>query len=197
MSFMPKAKRRKEARGFGKSFTQKKFNEQEFMRAGIEFPKLFELWTCIVGLAQIASALTPKKAVNCWKEYWFMAASILGQSNIAEAKHFFGLPRIKGVTLFALEETVNSLDRYSLLEFSLQTRTHYCSMAETTLELGLAFAAKTIIYAGKSITVYKGKDDSNGKGELMIAVKDSSGCWSHYPCNDNARVPLSYYKKAK
>jgi hypothetical protein len=31
----------------------------------------------------------------------------------------------------------------------------------------------------------------------MIAVKHSSGCWSHYTCNDNAPVPLSDYKKAK
>jgi hypothetical protein len=33
--------------------------------------------------------------------------------------------------------------------------------------------------------------------ELMIAVKHSSGCWSQYPCNDNAPVPLSDYQKAK
>jgi hypothetical protein len=70
-------------------------------------------------------------------------------------------------------------------------------MGETTIEVGLAFGANNIIYSGESLTVYKGVDNFMGRGELMIAVRHASGCWSHYPSPDNVHIPLSDYKKAK
>jgi len=197
MSFMVKAKRRKEARGFGKPLTHKKINEQEFIRASLESPELFKLWSYMAGFAEVANSVTTKEAINFWNQYWLIAITILGQVDLADSKHFLWFRRLKGVTLLALTHLGESFNSSSSLAFYQAAQTPFTLMGETTLEIGLAFASKNVIYKGKSITVYKGTDDFIGKGELMIAVKHSSGCWSHYPYSDNASVPLSEYKKAK
>jgi hypothetical protein len=137
--------------------------------------------------------------INWWKTYWTKAITILGRVNIGDPQLLPLLRRLKGITLFLLEEMANSFTKSSALEFALglESEWQFLSMGETTIEIGLAFGAKNIIYAGEAITVYKGVDSREGKGELMIAVKHASGCWSHYPSSDNAPVPLSDYKKAK
>ena len=150
----------------------------------------------MVGFTEIANTLTKKQAIKFWTAYWEEAVPILGRLNIG-SEHFFLLTRLKGVTLLFREEVANSLDRSSMLEFSNEGKTQFSLMGETTIEIGLAFGVNHVIYAGKALTVYRGKDDCLGKGELMVAVKHASGCWSHYPSPENAHIPLSDYKKAK
>lgn len=70
-------------------------------------------------------------------------------------------------------------------------------MWDTTLEIGLAFANNNVIYAGQGLVVWKGCDGSRRRGELMVAVKHSSGCWNHYPSLENLSVPFSDYRQAK
>jgi hypothetical protein len=161
---------------------------------------LFALWFDMVNYSQTASLFTDVQSIiKWWKEYWTKAITILGRVNIGDPLLFPWFRRLKGIILFVLEEIANSLTKSSALEFALalEAESQFLSLGETTLEIGLAFDAKNIIYAGEAITVYKGVDSARGKGELMIAVKHASGCWSHYPLNENAPVPFSDYKKAK
>ena len=78
-----------------------------------------------------------------------------------------------------------------------QAQTQFISIGETTIEIGLAFHENNIIYWGQRLIIHKGKDNPNERGELMIAVKHSSGCWNYYPSRENLTILLSDYKKAK
>jgi hypothetical protein len=211
---MGKAQRRKQARGFGKISTRKnssdqKFfqvNDSEFLEACEKSPELAALWFCMVDFIQRANNVTKTEAIEFWQEYWGMAILVLGQANIGDpqyhSEHGFWLGRIKGVTLFALQNLRDCSSKAFMSEFyskvyGNEVTKQFVSMGEVTIEVGLAFQDGCIIYAGKSLIVYKGKDDYSEKGELMIAVKHKSGCWSHYPSPDNVSIPLSDYKKAK
>ncbi|MEG4121769.1 hypothetical protein QUA43_30395 [Microcoleus sp. N9_B4] len=191
-------KSRKQAPSSGKSYTEKEFNEQELIRAGVESPELFQLWIYTLKFADTISILSKREALNFWQKYWKTAVAVLGRINVADPKHRFWFPRLKGLLLFALEELIDSLDKPDLVEFSNRGSTRFELLGETTIEIGSAFGTDRIIYAGKAVTIYKGVDDIVGKGELMIAVKhEASGCWSHRPSPKNAPVPLSDYKKSK
>ena len=195
---MQKVKSRKQAPSSGKSYTEKVFGEQEFIKACTDSPELLKLWYYTLNFGETVSILSKTEALNFWQKYWKNAVAVLGRINVADPKHRFWFPRLKGVLLFALEELSHSLDKPSALEFLARGSTRFELLGETTIEIGLAFGTDRIIYAGKAVAVYKGVDDIVGKGELMIAVKhEASGCWSHYPSPKNARVPLSDYKKAR
>lgn len=161
---------------------------------------LFQLWFHMVNSYENRSVFTDLQSrIKWWEAYWTRAITILGRVNIRDPQLFPWLRRLKGITLFVLEEMANSFTESSALEFALaiEAKKPFLSMGETTMEIGLAFGAGNIIYAGEAITVYKGVDNAIGRGELMIAVKHASGCWTHYPFSNNAPVPLSEYKKAK
>jgi hypothetical protein len=211
---MGKAQRRKQARGFGKTSTRKnssdqKFfqvNDPEFLQACEKSPELSALWFCMVDFVQRSNNVTKTEAIEFWQEYWGMAILVLGRAHIGDpqyhSEHCFWLGRIKGVTMLALQNLHNCLSKASMSElyskvYGSEATKKIVSMGEVTIEVGLAFEEGCIIYAGKSLIVYKGKDNYSEKGELMIAVKHKSGCWSHYPSPDNVSIPLSDYKKAK
>jgi hypothetical protein len=178
----------------------KEIYSQKYFQACEKSQGLFALWFDMVNVASTANFFTDvQSTIEWWEAYWTKAITILGQVNIGDPQLFPWLRRLKGVTLFVLEEMANSFTKSSAskIALALESQLPFLSMGETTIEIGLAFGAKNIIYAGETITVYKGVDSPRGKGELMIAVKHASGCWSHYPSVDNAPVPLSDYKKAK
>lgn len=91
----------------------------------------------------------------------------------------------------------NSLGKRYEENFLEEAQTQFVSIGETTIEIGLAFYENNIIYWGENLIIHKGNDTTNDRGELMIAVKHSSGCWNYYPSRDNLTIPLSDYKKAK
>lgn len=158
-------------------------------------------WFNMASFAQIVSTTTTTKtqAIDFWENHWKLSIPILGKASIADPHIGYWLRRLKGVTMFVLDELRTSLDQFAVLEFlaAFEQKKPSLSMGETTIEIGLAFGHNNIIYAGEGITVYKGKDDTTGRGELMIAVKHASGCWNHYPSPDNVKPPLLEYKKAK
>ncbi|MCC3475472.1 MAG: hypothetical protein JGK10_27660 [Microcoleus sp. PH2017_13_LAR_U_A] len=215
---MGEAKRRKEAQARGiptvprrKIFTKfektfaklcEKFacdGDFELQQAREQSPLLAEIWLRMVAFAQLAEAgsITKTEAVNFWITYWEDdVVNILGRIDIRLPKHWYWLTRIKGVTVLAVKELCNSLGkRYE--DFLKEIQTQFVSIGETTIEIGLAFHENNIIYWGESLIIHKGKDNTNDRGELMIAVKHSSGCWNYYPSRDNLTIPLSDYKKAK
>jgi hypothetical protein len=180
-------------------FGNKVFNQRYFQLCE-KSQGLFELWFDMVNFAQIASAVTNVQfTIKWWENYWEKAVSVLGRANISDPQLFNWLRRVKGVTMYVMGELGKSFSPSSMLEFSsvMVPGKQPLSMGETTIEVGLAFAANNIIYFGKSLTVYKGTDTFMGRGELMIAVKHASGCWNHYPSPENMCIPLSDYKKAK
>jgi hypothetical protein len=180
-------------------FGEKVFNQRYFQLCE-KSQGLFELWFYMVNFAQIPSAVTDVQfKIKWWENYWEKAVSVLGRVNISDPQLFNWLRRVKGVTMYVMEELGKSFSPSSMLEFSsvMEPGKQPLSMGETTIEVGLAFAANNIIYFGKSLTVYKGTDTFMGRGELMIAVKHASGCWNHYPSSENVSIPLSDYKKAK
>ena len=215
---MGEAKRRKaaKARGiqivpknkyftkFEKSFAKMSeaficYGEFELLQAREQSPLVAEIWLRMVTFAQLAKerSITKTEAVNFWKTYWENdVVNVLGGIDIRLPQHWYWLTRIKGVSIFAVNELHNSLGKY-YKDILKEIETQYISIGATTLEIGLAFHENYIIYWGESLIIYKGKDTSNGKGELKIAVKHSSGCWNYYPSCDNLTIPLSDYKKAK
>jgi hypothetical protein len=173
---------------------------QRYFQACEKSQGLFALWFDMVNYSQTASLFPDvQSTIKWWKKYWTKAITILGRVNVEDPLLFPWFRRLKGVILFVLEEMANSFTKSSALEFALalEAESQFLSIGETTLEIGLAFEAKNIIYAGEAITVYKGVDSAREKGELIIAVKHASGCWNHYPSPENMCIPLSDYKKAK
>jgi hypothetical protein len=173
---------------------------QRFFQALEKSQGVFLLWLDMVNASNEVRLLTDVQfATEWWNKYWLNAITILGRVNIGDPQLLPWLRRLKGITLFVLEQMTNSFTQSSALKFALavESQSQFLSMGETTIEIGLAFGAKTIIYAGEAITVYKGTDSAAERGELMIAVKHASGCWTHYPSPNNAKIPLSDYKKAK
>ncbi|MEG4066241.1 hypothetical protein QUA42_02615 [Microcoleus sp. Pol11C2] len=165
---------------------------------------LLLLWLNMGRLADEAESrtLTKLEAITEWTEHWEKAIPILGQVDLAAPELRVWFRRLKGITMLALGKLAKSLSESAVMGFLsvLEARRSTLSLGETTLEIGLAYGHSNIIYAGKSLMIYKGNDEDNstqGRGELMIAVKHSSGCWSHYPSPENVRIPLSDYKKAK
>lgn len=68
----------------------------------------------------------------------------------------------------------------------------------TTLEIGLAYDAKRVIFTGKSLIAWQGTDTEEKKGELMIAVKRFDFGYSFYPSSTKTILPpLSDYKTLK
>ena len=180
-------------------FGAKIFNERYFQLSE-KSQGLFQLWFDMVNFAEISSDVTDVQfIIKFWEKYWTNAVTILGRVDIGDPQLFPWFRRLKGVIMYVLEELKHSLCESSKLEFLsvMEPGKQPFSMGETTLEIGLAFAANNIIYSGESLTVYKGTDTSMGRGELMIAAKHASGCWSHYPSPENVHIPLSDYKKAK
>lgn len=193
---MSKVKSRNQARGFGKILTRQNSDHERFLRSCEEFPELHKLWALMVGFVQIANTLTQEEATSLWITFWQEAVPILGRANVG-AQHFFWLTRIKGVTLLCIKELANSLGELSMLEFIEKSKRNLHQLGETTIEVGLAFRVNHVLYSSQSLILYRGNDSSTEKGELMIAVKHASGCWTHRPSPENLCVPLSDYKKAK
>jgi len=180
-------------------FREKVFNQRYFQLCE-KSQGLFELWFDMVNFSHIASAvINVQFTIKWWENYWEKAVSVLGRANISDPQLFNWLRRIKGITMYVMGELGKSFSQSSRLEFLrvMEPGKQPLSMGETTIEVGLAFAANNIIYFGKSLTVYKGTDTFMRRGELMIAVKHASGCWNHYPSPENMCIPLSDYKKAK
>ena len=181
-------------------FGEKIFNERYFQLSE-KSQGLFQLWFDMVNFAEIASHVTDVQfTIKFWEQHWTKAVTILGRvKNIGDPQLLPWLRRLKGVTMFVMEELGKSFSDSSMLEFSsvMKPGRQPLSMGETTIEVGLAFGANNIICCGESLTVYKGVDNFMGRGELMIAVRHESGCWNHYPSPGNVIVPLSDYKKAK
>jgi hypothetical protein len=176
------------------------YEDIKFQQAREQSPLLAKVWLRMVAFAQLAEAgsITKTEALIFWRTYWEDdIVNILGQIDIKLPKHWYWLTRIKGVTIFAIKELCNSLGKSYDKDFLKQAQTQFISIGETTVEIGLAFHENNIIYWGERLIVHKGKDNANGRGELMIAVKHSSGCWNYYPSRDNLTIPLSDYKKAK
>lgn len=215
---MGEAKRRKEAQARGipivprhKIFTkiEKTFarlceelacnGDFELQQAHKQSPLLAEFWLRLVAFTQLtqAGSITKTDAVIFWRTYWEDdIINILGRIDIRLPKHWYWLTRIKGVAIFSLKELGNCLGN-DYKDFVEQIQIQFVSIGETTIEIGLAFHSNNIIYWGESLIIHKGKDNPKGEGELMIAVKHSSGCWNYYPSCDNLTIPLSDYKKAK
>jgi len=180
-------------------FGAKIFNERYFQLSE-KSQGLFQLWFDMANFAQIAIDVTDVQfTIKFWEQYWTKAVSILGRVNIRDPQLLPWLRRLKGATMYVMDELGKSFSESSLLEFlsTMEPGKQPLSMGETTIEVGLAFGANNIIYPGESLTVYKGTDNFIGRGELMIAVRHASGCWNHYPSPDNVSIPLSDYKKAK
>lgn len=175
------------------------YNERYFQLAE-KSQGLFQLWFEMVSFAQIASDVADVQfTIFFWERYWITAVNILGIVNVEYPKLFPWFRRLKGATMFLMEVLGKCFSESSMLEFLsvMKPGKQPLSMGETTIEVGLVFAANNIIYSCESLTVYKGVDNFLGRGELMIAVRHSSGCWNHYPSPENVNVQLSDYKKAK
>ncbi|MEG4497568.1 hypothetical protein QUB05_05645 [Microcoleus sp. F10-C6] len=164
---------------------------------------LFLLWASMSNFANEIETRTISRAEakELWDNHWSMAQPILGRVNLADPLVHSWLRRLKGITLFVVEKLAHSLSlKDSLTLFSHEEKQPIMAMGETTIEIGLAFGNNNVIYAGKSLMIYKGKDVGDSiehRGELMIAVKHASGCWNHYPSAENEKIPLSDYKRSK
>jgi hypothetical protein len=175
------------------------YGDFELLQAREQSPLLAEIWLRMVVFAQLAkeSSITKTEAVIFWRTYWEEdVVNILGRIDIRLPQHWYWLTRIKGVSIVAINELYNSLGKY-YKNFLKEIEKKYVSIGETTIEIGLAFHGNYIIYWGENLIIHKGKDNSNRRGELMIAVKHSSGCWNYFPSHDNLSISLSDYKKAK
>jgi hypothetical protein len=161
---------------------------------------LFIPWFYMASFASLLDYATVQAAINFWEEYSVHAVAALGQVRLSDARLFPWFRRLRGISLFVAEELLRSLSKSSTLEVAvaMSAKKEFFSVWDTTLEIGLAFARNNVIYNGQALIVYKGfDDDSKGRGELMVATKHSSGCWSHYPSSENLHVPFSDYKQAK
>lgn len=156
-------------------------------------------WLELGYIVSLLDHLTVQVAINLWDSYSVSAAAALGQVRLSDPRLVPWFRRLRGASLFALERLLSSLPKSSALQFSaaISAKKEFYSLWDTTLELALAFANNNVIYAGQALTVWKGGDGLKGRGELMIAVKHSSGCWNHYPFSENLSVSLSDYKQAK
>jgi hypothetical protein len=176
---------------------------QRFVESLDKSQGLFILWMSMNNFATEMKTRTISKAEawELWDNHWILAQPILGRVNLTDPLVHSWLRRLKGITLFVVEKLAYSLSVCdNLTLFSPEEKQRIMAMGETTIEIGLAFWHNNIIYAGKSLMIYKGNnkgDSIERRGELIIAVRHTSGCWSHYPSPENARVPLSDYKKAK
>jgi hypothetical protein len=161
---------------------------------------LFIPWFDMVNFASLLNYTTVQATINFLEVYSAHAAAALGQVKLNDARLFPWFRRLRGISLFVVEELSRSLDKPSAIKLALvmNAKKEFFSLWDTTLEIGLAFARNNVIYNGQALIVYKGFDsDSKGRGELMVATKHSSGCWSHYPSSENLHVPFSDYKQAK
>jgi len=176
---------------------------QRFVETLDKSQGLFMLWMSMSNFATEMETRTISKseARELWDNHWILAQPILGRVNLTDPLVHSWLRRLKGITLFVVEKLAYSLSSGdSLPLFSPEEKQPIMAMGETTIEIGLAFWHNNIIYAGKSLMIYKGKNEGYSierRGELMIALRHTSGCWSHYPSPENENIPLSDYKKAK
>lgn len=176
---------------------------QRFLETLEKSQGLFLLWASMNNFAnEMESRIISKaEAKELWNDHWNVAQPILGRANLKDPLVHSWLRRLKGITLFVVEKLALSLSlKDGLTFFSPGENQPIAMMGETTIEIGLAFWHNNIIYAGKHLIVYKGKDEGDsieGRGELMVAVKHASGCWTHYPSPENEKIPLSDYKRAK
>jgi hypothetical protein len=213
---MGQVQRRKQARGFGKTSTTPKssiplkvfsktvhelsqIEDVEFQQARKNSPNLALLWFAIVTFHNLIDHLTPLEVIEFWTSYWKDAVNVLGQIELGAPQHQYWLGRIKGMSLMISTKLHNSFNKKDMQYILENVETSFISMGETTIEIGLAmsFHADCIIYAGKSLLVYRGCNTIDEQGEVMIAVKHISGCWSHYPFQNTLSVPFSDYKQAK
>lgn len=215
---MGEAKRRKEAQASGiptvpsnKIFTkvEKTFaklceeitcdRDFKLQQAREQSPLLAEIWLRLLAFVKVTEAgnITKKEAINFWRTYWEDdVINILGRIDIKLPKHWYWLTRIKGLTILAIKELYKSLGNLPE-DFVKEMQTQFVSIGETTIEIALAFHENNIIYWGENLIIHMGENNPKNRGELMIAVKHSTGCWNYYPSRDNLTVPLSDYKKAK
>lgn len=175
------------------------YGKLELLQAREQSPLVAEIWLRMLTFSQLAKerSITKTEAVNFWKTYWEVdVVNVLGRIDIRLPQHWYWLTRIKGISILAVNELHNYLGK-SYKDFLKEIETQYITIGETTIEIGLAFHENYIIYWGENLIIHKGKDTSNGKGELKIAVKHSSGCWNYFPSHENLTINLSDYKKAK
>ena len=214
---MGEAKRRKEAqaRGISTVPSSKIFTKVEKFFAGLCVEALFErdlkiqqareqspllakIWLRMLAFVKLTQAgnITKTEAVNFWINYWEEAIDVLGKIDIRLPEHWYWITRITGLSGLAIKELCNCLGN-NFEYFMKEMITPFVSIAETTTDIATAFHNNNIIYWGENLIIHKGDDTPKEKGELMISVKHSSGCWNYYPSNENLTIPLSDYKKAK
>lgn len=160
---------------------------------------LFILWFELANFALSLNCATAKTAISFWEAYSLRAITLLGQARLNDVRLFPWFRRLRGISLFVIEGHYRSFPELARLKLAsvMEQKKEFFSLWDTTLEIGLAFANNNVIYAGQALMVWKGRDGVKERGELMIAVKHSSGCWNHYPSSQNLSVPFSDYKQAK
>jgi hypothetical protein len=213
---MGKAKRRKKVRGFGKTstipqtsiplnvFTKtinklSQIEDVDFQQTRENSPYLALLWSTLVTFHNHIDNYTLLEIVDFWEKYWEKAAYVLGEIELSDPRHLSWLSNIKIINLMILKKLENTFNKNDIQYFFEHGTTPFTAMAETTIEVGLSMYhhIDCIIYSGKNLVVYKGKDTINVQAELMIAVKHVIECWSLYPFPHTLSVPFSDYKQAK
>jgi hypothetical protein len=215
---MGEAKRRKEAQARGISTVprnkifiklEKTFakvseefafdNDFKLQQAREQSPLLAEIWLRMLAFVKLTeeASITKTDAVIFWRTYWDNdIINILGQIDIRLPEHWYWLTRISGLSMLALKELCKCLGNY-YEDFTKEMQTQFVSIGEATIEIAMAFHDNNIIYWGERLIIHKGYDTPKERGEIIISVKHSSGCWNYYPSSENLTVPLSDYKKAK
>ncbi len=216
---MGEAKRRKEAqaRGISTVPSSKIFTKVEKFFAGLCVEALFErdlkiqqareqspllakIWLRMLAFVKLTQAgnITKTEALSFWRTYWEEAIiNVLGKIDIRLPEHWYWITRLDGLTMLAIKELANCLGNHFDDNFAKEINTQFLSISDTTINIAKAFQNNNIIYWGEILIIHKGDDTPKEKGELMIAVKHSSGCWTYHPSNENLTIPLSDYKKAK
>lgn len=154
-------------------------------------------WLIVIDFINKKS-VTTEELIKFWDEFWEIAIRILGQAHLENPQTQLWISRLKGILLHFLDRiALSDNDCQRKFTFYVDSTQMFDRIGETTMEIGLAFGRNDIIYQGKARIIYKGKDDLEKSGELMIAVKHQTGCWNHYPSQENVKEPRSDYKKGK
>ncbi|MDP8933283.1 MAG: hypothetical protein M3N42_03825 [Cyanobacteriota bacterium] len=176
------------------------FGQVKLLEACTKSPMLADAWFRMIAFAQSAKEclLTEKEVVDFWGFYWEdEIVKALGQVDIKLPENWMLVTRIKGAALAAAAFLAEGLSANCDPDLLEKACSQYISIGECTLEVALAYHAGNIIYWGNNLLVHTGQDTEEEAGEIMIAVKHSSGCWNYFPSSDNNRVSLSDYKLAK
>jgi hypothetical protein len=152
---MGEAKRRKKARGFGKTSTTpqtstplnlftktinklNQIEDVEFQQARENSPYLALLWSALVTFHNHIDNYTLLEIVDFWKKYWEKAAYVLGEIELSDHRHISWLTNIKNMNLMILKKLEKSFNKNDIQYFFEHGTTPFTAMAETTIEVGLS-----------------------------------------------------------